>query len=1482
MDSSNYTYYEGNNNSTHLQPIHLEPKSHKKTLASRVMNNTILTVYDDYPIINKPSDISIEEFYLDLLDSQPKGIGGHDVPLLHWSLARLYYTHMNKSIEQGRKSKIEVITQCIDKALKHLNKASGEYSASKYPVMHGVILLMLLHLYFTRLKLEIDSGKNGSDSSQFNRIIVQALDYGEEAYSLFKTHERETELYLCCIHIASIYLLTSFDMNNLPIHASIKSDQSITYLHKALTILQSIKLSSNNTQLPPYLNMLLNNQSNVYYEGICYYYLGLAHISHNEDDNRLAFDYLNKCIRPKYIPMCDVHWSLAHHRLGQLLSIAPYLLSQQNNVNNKINNNQLGHIPTAVNMDHLAIEVSNTHYNNALKHIDANMSGIHFDLSRNYVTQIRIALENEANIMEYINPLKYHLDSAIKGVYLVKDSYKYYYRCVILTQLYFLSSKCITSSTIVDDRIQGGMYTLEALESQSIEKNIDLHLFALNQFCHFLLDEMCTPIPTTIALMYGIRLLYCRSCMVNRAISINTQNNTRNNSINISINTHLHDSISDVTSIALHASSSLLITACCRTIGWIKKDVYISNNTMNNGLKNMNKEHFSQSPNNYRASSLVWSHETKLPPQRNLANSAPTYNRDGMNTVPVRRMQQKPVFVKTVNTPVGREKEEFVKSSLHVESIPFAPQGVRPPPPRPPMSPVPTPSSEVPIAQSEGLPHIPVGASVVPLINATTETPIVVSKRAYSTILYNAILSTGAVINTIIDSILLSFITQTPNTHIIQPKISNINASDTCLLVFATLSRTSRAEICAQSHRLHVTTGSKYLCIKNTIKSELLTKFDETIAELSALYSESIGINIHNIDDILCMNKADIKRIFKNNSKGFKYLELLHNILSIELKKNKYHAYMYVTTFLPIPSRLSYNKILNTSTLNSLFNNNNSNNNSDSKCMYESATAIDATYSGYTQYFTKNCSSSDCLLCFHVPPIQQGSVQEPILVVAIWKDSTGECMKLLKCNIDQLQLRYLIQNLVSSLSLSTRRRWSASVEALRQLSSSLSLGELLSILPNNVDALVICCPVLLRIIPWHLLYIEMSESNTTSSTKSMHHNQKIIEIQVLDKYAVCIGPNINMYEICTITTSYHGIQEDDYKMVCIDGSITNDGLYLLNDEDGPSDSQLEVSCVSSLWSDESDDVRIFDEDRAMAVNISTLAITQRIVKGTISNMLNPDDFNEELPDFDELLPIAKALYNCRILHIVAENNSINDTCYLNLYDSTQLTANKVIAQLYLRNCGLCVLSRCCVLKNITVSINDDSNVRASNPNVRASNPSVRALNPDTFTHLFDLLDSFLLAGASSVLNPLWDINLGAEANTIKLGKLSNILFLIKFYHELPKFSATKSAVAYATRSTQLWLRDSTVADIVNYVQNIPIFSIIKQKLLTELNHLSANYSDTSYTRVYNNLTDSNVDSNRECNVFGHFFYHGSFAVTGHGGDVHHPDLNADLNADLNE
>ncbi len=147
-------------------------------------------------------------------------------------------------------------------------------------------------------------------------------------------------------------------------------------------------------------------------------------------------------------------------------------------------------------------------------------------------------------------------------------------------------------------------------------------------------------------------------------------------------------------------------------------------------------------------------------------------------------------------------------------------------------------------------------------------------------------------------------------------------------------------------------------------------------------------------------------------------------------------------------------------------------------------------------------------------------------------------------------------------------------------------------------------------------------------------------------------------------------------------------------------------------------------------------------------------------------------------------------------DGNTLSGKDIVAQLYLKNCALCMLSRFAITDDVVdVKPSADGNLGNCESNV-------------------EFIDSLHLAGACTVIYPLWSpISQGV------IGILASQLFLIRFYVELPLLSRSKRSIIEAVRRTQLWLRDLTGDDAVKFLNNIPLPKAGRKTILNELDEL---------------------------------------------------------------
>lgn len=229
--------------------------------------------------------------------------------------------------------------------------------------------------------------------------------------------------------------------------------------------------------------------------------------------------------------------------------------------------------------------------------------------------------------------------------------------------------------------------------------------------------------------------------------------------------------------------------------------------------------------------------------------------------------------------------------------------------------------------------------------------------------------------------------------------------------------------------------------------------------------------------------------------------------------------------------------------------------------------------------------------------------------------------------------------------------------------------------------------------------------------------------------------------------------------------------------------------------------------------------------------------DDETADEDTYKRVSASLRSCRVLHVCAGKVADKDKTPGIVLMSGQekekrrvkLDAKDIIEQLYLRNCALCVLSR--------FGISDDVYDAADGE------------------QSFEFIEALHLAGASTVLYPLW----GGQAQGA-LGVLANNLFLIRFYEELSYLADEAEPITDACRRAQLWLRDSDVDHLVEYVKSRSrISEKSKLALIADIDRYAASYTQAGLYRGGTFL-------------FSHYLYWASYVVSGVGRGVHPPEI----------
>lgn len=612
---------------------------------------------------------------------------------------------------------------------------------------------------------------------------------------------------------------------------------------------------------------------------------------------------------------------------------------------------------------------------------------------------------------------------------------------------------------------------------------------------------------------------------------------------------------------------------------------------------------------------------------------------------------------------------------------------------------------------------------------------------------------------------------------------------------------------------------------------------------------------------------------------------------------------------------------------------------------------------------------------------------------------TGIVMEVARSDVEASHLLQYIQRYLDALhSQPLAKRMTLVSDALRSVSCALSITELLLMIPLHVTSLVICCPPVMRLLPWHLLLIETfnkprtQPTHTTPNPTTSNKGEEEVceEVHLLDKYCVRLGPSLSLFELNCMAGNALRQSVGHHRLVAIDADDHDDlqaiptlvqdkgfgagmaGMESVKTKQSSAASvvtqstmnhtgvtgaaakkhakhhhaagirgaDLEVASVAHIWSADPEDYHVLnnhaasisgletgvalhenyalytkfrdemaqtlrhsddideEEDEAedglglgdsnsvAALDIRATKILRKIRKKRKKNFLfkkktsnddNDDEEEEEEKELNEEEEVkeqrrthqnhVKALTMCRVLHFAAAKTLLNDADVRQRahpiasvivpkadpfnFQTTRrrlFTAADVIKKLFLRNCGLAVLSK--------FGLTDDV--------IDVASPVID-LN-------WEFVEAFHLAGASSVMLPLWE---GGEQG---IGTLAHVLYLLRFYSVLPAKSRHRLSVVETSRRAQLWLRDVTANDAIAFVHKTPIPAKARRLIIEEIESYVSATVRSEGSKATSVKKDSNIAEGEGNRVGGHhkFFTHflnwGSFLVSGYGGNIHHPDL----------
>lgn len=110
-----------------------------------------------------------------------------------------------------------------------------------------------------------------------------------------------------------------------------------------------------------------------------------------------------------------------------------------------------------------------------------------------------------------------------------------------------------------------------------------------------------------------------------------------------------------------------------------------------------------------------------------------------------------------------------------------------------------------------------------------------------------------------------------------------------------------------------------------------------------------------------------------------------------------------------------------------------------------------------------------------------------------------------------------------------------------------------------------------------------------------------------------------------------------------------------------------------------------------------------------------------------------------------------------------------------------------------------------------------------------------------------------------MGQLARMVLFIRFYFELPNQAHHSRPVARALQLTQLWMKDSTVGEIIDFIGKAPLPEKNSEEVQDELRIL-AKASCSKKKQVSSGY--------RDIILFDHFFYWGMLTMIGDGRGVH--------------
>lgn len=403
-------------------------------------------------------------------------------------------------------------------------------------------------------------------------------------------------------------------------------------------------------------------------------------------------------------------------------------------------------------------------------------------------------------------------------------------------------------------------------------------------------------------------------------------------------------------------------------------------------------------------------------------------------------------------------------------------------------------------------------------------------------------------------------------------------------------------------------------------------------------------------------------------------------------------------------------------------------------------------------------------------------------------------------------------------------------DVLKDISALLALSELLVPVVENrrtdgtvfESDLVICCSPLLRILPWHALTVDGASFTVSSGSLNRQGAGAASTVPLGQVFNVRQGPSLALLPLLASQQRAHGRRGKAKSVAPVAEKI----CFIEGDRQLSvlSGSRVEIEAVASVWSGSKSQEEmtncdvITDTDATksrlmQSPNVSHASLVDSTVKET-----EQSTYEETEDDRQRALCISE----CRVLHICAgaiyqtrkdTSTSVITTDFgLALTPIESLTENSesdilstrdIVQSLHLNNCSLTILSRTDICANLLIDKNEMSRLEWE------------------YNGLNDIIDAFHLAGACTVMYPLWSCELGG-----RIGMVANILLLVRVYWHLKgrdmtqdsavEVSKPKTQVSSAVRMAQMWLRNASVANVLEFLSTADLSESVVEGIQGEL------------------------------------------------------------------